>query len=503
MSTPEDLRGRKAPIAMSAAEFREAGYKLVDRIAEHIETIAEKAITQAESPDEVRRLLGLDQHLPQNGVESQRLLEEVTEALFDHSLFNGHPRFGAYITSSPAPIGMLGDFLAAAINQNVGAWKLSPLATEIEAQTVRWIAEFIGYPTDCGGLLVSGGNMANFICFLAARRDFAGPDLRVSGIGTDGSSRLRIYASVDTHTWLQKAADLFGHGTDSIRWIPVDGKQRMNLKAMETQVRRDREQGDRPFLVIGTAGSVPTGGVDALGDIGAFCGETGMWFHVDGAYGALAALVEGAPEDLAGLKDADSIAVDPHKWLYAPLEAGCALVRNWEQLKNAFSYHPSYYHFEEEALNYYDLGMQNSRGFRALKVWLALRQVGADGYRTMISDDIRLAAHLYDLVDAHREFEALSHSLSITTFRYVPPGLDPAMRPDERENYLNSLNTDVLTRLERSGEAFLSNALVEEKFALRMCIVNFQTSLDDIEALPELIAKLGREIVAGGENVTP
>ena len=145
MSTPEDLRGRKAPIAMSAAEFRAAGYKLVDRIAEHIETIAEKAITQAESPDEVRRLLGLDQHLPQDGVESQRLLEEVTEALFDHSLFNGHPRFGAYITSSPAPIGLLGDFLAAAINQNVGAWKLSPLATEIEAQTVRWIAELAIY----------------------------------------------------------------------------------------------------------------------------------------------------------------------------------------------------------------------------------------------------------------------------------------------------------------------------------------------------------------------
>jgi len=196
------------------------------------------------------------------------------------------------------------------------------------------------------------------------------------------------------------------------------------------------------------------------------------------------------------LRDAESIAVDPHKWLYAPLEAGCALVRNSDQLKNAFSYNPSYYHFEEEALNYYDLGMQNSRGFRALKVWLALRQVGADGYRTMISDDIRLAAHLYDLVDAHSEFEALSHSLSITTFRYVPPDLDPAIRPDERENYLNSLNTDVLTRLERSGKAFLSNALVEGKFALRMCIVNFRTSLDDIEALPGLIATLGRETVA-------
>ena len=493
MSAPEDLRGRKAPIELSATEFREMGYALVDRIAKHFDTIAERPITPAESPDEVRRLLGLDQSIPTEGVEPRRLLEEVTEALFDHSLFNGHPRFGAYITSSPAPMGVLGDFLAAAINQNVGAWKLSPLATEIEAQTVRWIAEFIGYPTDCGGLLVSGGNMANFICFLAARREIAGPALRDSGLGTDDASRLRIYASMNTHTWIQKATDLFGHGTDAIRWIPVDEKQRIDLTALEARVRQDREQGDHPFLVVATAGSVGTGGVDALGEIGAFCRETSMWFHVDGAYGALAALVEGAPADLAGLKDADSIAVDPHKWLYAPLEAGCALVRNFEQLKNAFSYHPSYYHFEEEALNYFDFGMQNSRGFRALKVWLALRQVGAEGYRTMIADDIRLAAHLYKLVDTHTEFEALSHSLSITTFRYVPPDLDAKTGPDQRENYLNSLNANLLTRLEQCGEAFLSNALVDDKFALRMCIVNFRTSLDDIEALPGLIARLGRE----------
>ena len=493
MSAPEDLRDRKAPIEMSAAQFREVGYALVDEIANHIETIALQPITPAESPSEVRRLLELDRPLPEQGLDPKRLLEEVAEALFDHSLFNAHPRFGAYITSSPAPIGLLGDFLAAAINPNVGAWNLSPLATEIEAQTVRWIAEFIGYPTDCGGLLVSGGNMANFICFLAARREIAGPDLRLSGLGSDGPARLRMYVSAETHTWIQKAADLFGHGTDAIRWIPVDARQRMDLKALEAQVRQDRGSGDRPFLVVGTAGSVGTGAVDALGEIGAFCRDTGMWFHVDGAYGALAARVDGAPSELEGLNEADSIAVDPHKWLYAPLEAGCALVRNVAQLTNAFSYHPPYYHFEDQTLNYFDLGMQNSRGFRALKVWLALRQVGAASYRTMISDDIRLASHLYHLVDTHAEFEALSHNLSITTFRYVPASLDPGMGRDARADYLNRLNSDVLTRIERCGEAYLSNAVVDGKFALRLCIVNFRTSLGDIEALPELVAGLGRE----------
>jgi aromatic-L-amino-acid decarboxylase len=263
--------------------------------------------------------------------------------------------------------------------------------------------------------------------------------------------------------------------------------------AVRRQVAQDRDQGDLPFLLIGTAGSVGTGAVDPLPEIGSICRDYGLWFHVDGAYGAFAAKAAGAPPDLSGLKDADSIAVDPHKWLYAPLEAGCALVRKPEQLLNAFSYHPSYYHFGEEATNYLDLGMQNSRGFRALKVWLALRQVGRDGYVKMIGDDIRLAKHLHSLASAHPELEALSCGLSITTLRYVPPELRARVGSADAEEYLNRLNTDILSRIELGGEAFLSNAVVEGKFALRACIVNFRTSFEDIEAIPELIVRLGRE----------
>jgi glutamate/tyrosine decarboxylase-like PLP-dependent enzyme len=487
----DTLRGRTAPLDMTAADFRKAGHRLVDQIAGWLDTLASGRVTHDESPADVRDALRADRGLPETGMDAQALLDEAAQLLFDHSLFNGHPRFFGYITSSPAPIGALGDLLASAINQNVGAWRLSPMATEIEAQTVRWIAELIGFPAGCGGLLVSGGNMANFVCFLAARAAKA-PEARTGGLRA-GSGPLLAYGSMETHTWIQKAADLFGLGTDAIRWIPIDAEQRMDVAALEQQIAVDRNNGGVPFLVVGTAGSVGTGVVDPLPDIAAVCRRHDIWFHVDGAYGALAARVPGAPEGLRALGDADSVAVDPHKWLYAPLEAGCALVRRPEDLLRAFSYHPSYYHFDHEVTNYFDYGPQNSRGFRALKVWLALRQVGLAGYLAMIGDDMRLARQLHALVQQHPDFEAMTQHLSITTFRYVPRDLRPVAPTAETETYLQRLNQELLTRVERSGEAFLSTATVNGRFALRACIVNFRTSLADIEALLPLLARLGRD----------
>jgi glutamate/tyrosine decarboxylase-like PLP-dependent enzyme len=488
----DTLTRRAAPLDMPAGEFRAAGHGLVDQIADWLEQLPDGPVTHDESPADVRRALGADLSLPESGMAAGELLEEAADLLFRHSLFNGHPRFFGYITSSPAPIGALGDLLAAAINQNVGAWRLSPMATEIEAQTIRWMAELIGFPPDAGGLLVSGGNMANFVCFLAARTAKAASDVRKTGLRSM-PRQLRVYASAETHTWIQKAADLFGLGTDAIRWIAIDEQQRMNTAALERQIEADKESGDLPFMVVGTAGTVSTGAVDPLAEIARICRRHDVWFHVDGAYGALAARMPGAPESLCALNEADSVAVDPHKWLYAPVEAGCVLMRRPADLLRTFSYHPSYYHFDHEVTNYFDLGPQNSRGFRALKVWLALRQVGLSGYRQMIADDMRLARHLHALVDGHPDFEAMTQHLSITTFRYVPPDLRARIGTPEIEDYLQRLNQDLLTRVERSGEAFLSNALVNGRFALRACIVNFRTSLADIEALPVLLSRLGRE----------
>ena len=487
---------REAPLHMDADEFRRAGHALVDSIATFLESVPERPVTAGESPEDVRSALDAAAHLPDAGSDVATLLRDASRLLFEHSLFNGHPRFFGYITSSPAPVGILADLLAAAVNPNVGAWRLSPMATEIEAQTIRWIAELVGYPTSCGGVLVSGGNMANMVGLFAARAAAAAAakwNVREHGVAADGARPLRIYASRETHTWLQKGADLAGLGTDSIRWIPTYDDLRMDVTALRSAIERDRAAGELPMMVVGTAGSVSTGAVDPLTQIAELCRREKIWFHVDGAYGAFAAALPDAPAELRALALADSVAMDPHKWLYAPLEVGCILVRDVERLREAFAYHPPYYHFGQEATNFVDLGPQNSRGFRALKVWLALRQVGREGYVRMIGDDIRLTERLHAAVAEHPELEPFTLALSISTFRYVPRDLRDRLGEEGVEGYLDTLNQELLERIQLSGEAFVSNAVIGERYLLRACIVNFNTALADVEALPEIVARLGRE----------
>ena len=486
----ETLRKRTAAVDLPPDDFRRLGHRLIDQLADFLAGLPSRAVTSGETPASIRSAIASDRALPELGADPASLATGAADLLFAHSLFNGHPRFFGYITSSAMPIGALGDFIAAVVNCNVGAWKLAPVATEIEAQTIRWIADFIGYPTDCGGLLVSGGNMANFVSFLAARAAKAGPDIRKAGVQAIAKP-LRCYCSSETHTWIQKATDMSGLGTDSIRWIPCDSRQRVNVSALCAQIQHDGAQGDQPFLVVGTAGSVSTGAVDPLPELAALCREQELWFHVDGAYGGLAANVAGAPHDLRGIALADSVVVDPHKWLYAPVEAGCVLVRNTRHLLDAFSYHPPYYSFDTDAINYFDLGPQNSRAFRALKIWLAFQQAGRAGYLQTIADDIALAGRAFELFSEHPDFEAVTHNLSICTFRYVPRSLRTDLGSEETEALLNRLNQALLSQIESGGEAFLSNAVVNGKFVLRMCIVNFRTSLADIESLPNSFADLG------------
>jgi aromatic-L-amino-acid/L-tryptophan decarboxylase len=489
-----------APLAMEPERFRELGHVLVDDIADLLGTMPERPVSTADGPDDVRARLPKG-GLPEAGEDAGVLLRDAARVMLAASTLNGHPRFFGYITASPAPIGILGDFLASALNPNVGGWSLSPTATEIERQTVSWIAELIGYPSDAGGLLVSGGNVANFTCFLAARTAAAPWPVRSEGLATAASRPLVVYASAETHTWIQKAADLFGLGTDAIRWIPTDAAQRMDVAQLRATIEQDLARGRRPMMVVGTAGSVSTGAVDPLREIADVCGQRGVWFHIDGAYGGFAAAAAGAGHidadaaaELQAFARADSIAVDPHKWLYAPLEAGCALVRGAVALRNAFSYHPPYYHFGVEATNYVDYGLQNSRGFRALKVWLALRQAGRSGYARSIGDDIALAQHLYAQVSRHAELEPFTCALSICTFRYVPAHLRQAARDAATEATIDAINRELLDRLQKGGDAFISNAVVRERYVLRACIVNFNTTRSDVEALPEIVARVGREV---------
>ncbi len=484
---------RDTPLEMTPDEFRAAGHRLVDDIAAFLESLPGRPVAPDLTPGGVRSLLPAD--LPDAGTDAATLLAETAPLVFDHSAFNGHPRFFGYITSSAGPAGALADLLASSVNPNVGAWELSPVASEIERQSVRWIGEMLGMPAGTEGLLVSGGNMANFVCFLAARRAKGGEALRGEGLPRE-TGRLLVYASTETHTWIQKAADLFGHGTESIRWIPVGKDLTIDESALVEQVQKDRSDGHRPFLLVGNAGTVSTGAVDPLPRLAAVAREHDLWLHADGAYGALAVLAVEAPADLGGLAEVDSLAMDPHKWLYNPLEAGCALVRHPGALRDTFSYTPPYYRFdgeeEEPRTNYFELGLQNSRGFRALKVWLALRQAGRSGYRKMIGDDIRLARELHRLVDAEPRLEALTLGLSISTFRYVPEGLEPGT--ETVDAYLNDLNEKLLRQLNASGEVYLSNAVIAGVFALRACIVNFRTGLTDIEAIPGIVLHHGEEL---------
>lgn len=483
------------PIELQREEFKAVGHWLIDMIAEFTGNIGGRPVTTGKTARELQQLLNAPS-LPEDGTPAAEIFSRIAPLLFDHSLLNGHPKFMGYITSSAAPSGALADLLAAAVNPNVGAQILSPVATEIEKCTIKWLAEFIGVDANYGGLLVSGGNMANFTAFLAARTvqaARAGASIKEDGIcNTSGSGRMRVYCSQNTHTWIEKAVVLFGHGTRAIRWIPTDILDRMDTTLLEEAIKKDLQAGHQPFMVVGTAGDVSSGAVDDLRSIAAVCKTYDLWFHIDGAYGMPAAALPSQRRAFDGMKEADSIALDPHKWLYCPLEAGCTLVKDPRHLTDTFSSHPAYYNFNSaEVHNFYEHGLQNSRGFRALKVFIALMQVGRMGYIRMINKNIQLSRLLFELAEKHPQLEAVTQHLSITTLRYVP---DDAAYD---EAYLDKLNETLLNKLQQDGKVFLSNAVIHKKYCLRSCIVNFRTSKKDIEETIEIIVKEGEKTHQG------
>lgn len=478
--------------ALDSKEFQKIGHQLVDQLAEFLKNIDKKPLTKNFSPPELQELLGRNS-LPQDGQNAEELVKDITQKLVDHSLFNGHPGFMGYITSSALPIGALADLIASTINQNVGGWRLSPLASEIERQTIQWIAEFINYDSSCGGILVSGGNMANFLGFLTAKTIKGGANIQKEGL-FNNEKQLLCYASVETHTWIHKASDLFGLGSDGVRWIETNDKREMDVAQLEATIKKDIADGFKPFLVVGTAGSVSFGVVDPIQKISDVCTKYDLWFHLDGAYGAPAAASSLAPQSLQLLNLADSVALDPHKWLYSALEVGCTLVKNPQHLRDTFSHNPAYYEFGKQdfEIDYHEYGLQNSRGFRALKVWLAFNYLGKNGMTALIDKDIELSRLLYSKVEDHPRIETFSNYLSITTFRFVPQKFnsDAEAHLDE----INELNKAILQKLFESGKVFVSNAYVNKMYLLRACLVNFRTSENELDLLLSLVDHYGKEL---------
>jgi glutamate/tyrosine decarboxylase-like PLP-dependent enzyme len=400
------------------------------------------------------------------------------------------------VNSPPAPLGVLGDFIAAGVNPSCAGGDHA--AIYLERCVVRWLMELVGFPTEGSfGLLVSGGSMATLTALAAARHRATaarGWDVRAEGLQGDGRPRLVLYTSAEGHSCVRKSAELLGLGSDAVRVVPTDAAFRMDMGALASAVARDRATGLAPFCVSATAGTVGTGAFDPLDALADFCAAQNLWLHVDGAYGALAAAAPEVAERCRGLARADSLALDPHKWLSVPVECGCVLVRDGQLLRDTFSFVPSYLRTEEGkgfgGLPWFsEYGFQQTRGFRALKLWLVLQHLGRAGVQRHLARHLALARTLAELVDAAPDLERLAPvELSIVCFRFVPPGADrdPAAT--------DALNKRIMEVVQADGRAFLTNATVGGRFALRACVLHYGTTESDLELLVRAVREAGARL---------
>jgi glutamate/tyrosine decarboxylase-like PLP-dependent enzyme len=472
-----------------AARWREEGARLLELVA-GVSTGWDARRPAPERPDDaVQFFRG---QLPARPVPFDALIKRIEREVVPTSAFNGHPRWLAYIMGAPAPVSVLGSLVAAALNQNNGLWRVTPSATAIEVQTIAWIAGLLGLPATAEGVFVSGGQMANIVA-QAVYRDAKVPwDARRYGMrGPDGAApQVRIYASSELHYCHEQAAELLGMGREAVRSVPVDEQYRMRLDALAALIAEDRARGDLPIAIVATAGTVGTGATDPLPELLELARREDLWLHVDGAYGAFAAIAESCPPELRTLAQADSVACDPHKWLYSAIDAGVVLVREAGRLERSFAFHAAYLETAErgERVDWLERTPENSRPQRALKVWLALQAFGRDGYAAMIEYNIRLAAYLEELVRTTPGLAlAAPRGLSIVCWRVEPEGVTGQA--------LEDLQTRVIEELERRGIAMVSNARLRDgRTALRACITNFRTRPQDLEAVVEASASIGAEL---------
>lgn len=436
-------------------------------------------------------------------------LEEIMDdcrAIIRASRHNGHPRFFGYVASPSTPVGAFADLLASTLNVNVTSWRSAPAATEIERTVVRWLSTLVGYGEDAQGLLTSGGSMANLTALLIAHRSRS-PEGSVSRRGLWAYSQpMTVYASDQIHMSIPKAADVLGLGRDQVRIVRSDEKFRLDVRDLRALLDADAARGLLPFCVVGSAGTVNTGAVDPLAEIARIAEQYGLWFHVDGAYGALGAMDERKRPLFEGISRADSLSLDPHKWLYAPVDTGCLLVRDVDEARRAFQSGEADYikvHEEtrDESYAFWDYGVELSRRFRALKVWMMLKYFGARRVRASISEDNDLAAYMGQLVIEADDFELLAPvELSICCFRYVPPAMRRRLAvadEDERSRLnaeLDALNASLMHSVQRGGRAYLSNVTLAGRYGLRACIVNFRTVREDINRTLEIVRDAAREI---------
>ncbi len=475
-------------------ELRRLGHRMIDDMIDHLRTVRERPAWQS-VPAEVRRALEAEP-VPRTGMALEQVYESFRTNVLPYPTGNLHPGFFGWVMGNGTVTGMLADLLASGMNPHLAGYDQS--AAVVERQVIGWIAELMGFPADSSGILVSGGTMANLNGLAVARHEKVPFDLREHGLQAAGAPRLTVYGSVETHSWINKACELMGLGRSAFRRILTDDAYRIDVAECRRRIIDDLEAGAFPFAIIGTVGTVNTGAVDDIAALRALADEFGLWLHVDGAFGALAALAPAAHHLVAAQSTADSLGLDLHKWGYMPFEVACVLVRHSAAQTRTFGQAPSYLTATDRGvannITYFaDRGLQLSRGFRALKVWMSLKEYGTDRIGRIIQQNLDQAAHLAALVDAHPALERLAPvELNIVCFRYAPADADPSQ--------LDAVNEEILLRVQESGRAVPSHTILDGRFAIRVCITNHRTTRPDIDQLVTDVLDHGRDLAPTGNS---
>ena len=469
---------------MDAPEFRTLGHQVVDLLADYFEHIEEKPVFPDVEPRFLTQLF--DEPLPVDPTPPEDVLKQIQEKLLPYCTHVGHPGYMGLITPSPNPVGVIGDFLCSALNQNIGAYSIGPSGVAMERRTVRWLTGLVGYGEHAGGNLTSGGMMANFIGLKVGRDAVTHDQAQHDGI----RERWAVYASEERHVSIDKAVDCVGLGRNALRALPTDSDFQVRLDALENAIARDKNDGVRPMCIVGVFGTTNTGAVDNIRELRRIADREHMWLHVDAAYGGGMLLSHEWQMRNRGLELADSITIDPHKWFYAPLDAGAVLVKDERRLTASFGIKPSYLTDEldqaDERYQYYVHGFEQSRRFRSLKVWMSFKRYGTRQIGEWIDNNVRQAKYLYALAEKHPDFEAASRPpMSAICIRFTGASLNEA---DSKK-----LHAAVAQRVEQSGRFWMSTTELKGKTWFRINPVNFRTREEHMQELFSLLEQECRE----------
>ena len=481
---------------MEKDAFKKLGYEVIDAIAEYYEGIKERRIISESNSKEIEQVF--EESLPQRGQDATSIFGEWKQKVLPHATHLGSPRYFGFVNGSGNLISVLADALATSVNMNAGGWKAGPAATEIERRTVAWIAELINYPANCGGLFVGGGTIANFSALLTALRNTANYNTTEEGLQSDErNGKYTLYMSDhEGHISIVKAADMLNLGRASIRRVSSNDDLTMNTNALENMIDEDIKAGFLPFCVVAQVGSINVGAVDPLEDIARICSERNIWFHADGACGAVGAMLPELMHLYKGLELADSVTIDPHKWLYIPYECGCLLVKEANKLKRTFSIAAPYLQgtlpTDYKGLDYFEYGPQMSRGFNALKVWMSIKHHGREGYQKLLRQNILCAQYLHQMVSESPDFVPMHiPQLFIYSFRFFPKALRQQTDHPRLNEYLDKLNQKITDEITATGFAFIMTSKVKGHIVIRLSICSHRTTLQDIEQVFKRLQQIG------------